>query len=343
MDHAETVSAQQFFKISHASRSIFSLLLRRLAEGSRHELALNILDRQHTVFDRVFHDQPPDGSLPLLAQAVHPVDSLVLDRRRPPAIGKDGLVGGDEVQPDGAHAETGEEHGALGVAREAVGGVVAGDGVHFAVDAGEADADAVEMRLEQVEERGPLAEDDGLGAGRLALGGEDLDEGLDLAAGVVWVSGGNDGVVVGGLAELDGGRDQRRGVGDVGATQRASVLALDDLLDAVAVEGVRAGGDDGLLQGVEADGAHFLVLDADLQHVLEGFDVLRGERDHFVLLEEGGQVVDAVLAQGPVVADLAETEDDFEEVRVGCVGFVLRLVFLEHAAGFRPVECVSGG
>lgn len=164
--------------------------------------------------------------------------------RGPPAIGQDGLVGRDKVQADAADAQTGEENLALWVLGELVCGGVAGCRLHTAVDAGVSDAVALQVRLDKGKERGPLAEDDGFGVGCLALRGEDLDQGFDLATWVVWVCVD---VLVGAFTEIHGGGDEGGVVVDVGAAEGALVLSLDDLLYATSVVGMAASGDNGLL------------------------------------------------------------------------------------------------
>ena len=143
------------------------------------------------------------------------------------------------------------------------------------------------MGFDEVEEGGPLAEDDGFGPLCLALCCEDLDQGFDFAAGIVGVGVDS----VGAFAHFDGGRDQGGSVLNFGAAHGTFMLAFDDLFDARSVEGVCAGGDYGLFEMVETNGAGVLAFDADLEHLLEGFDVFGCKGDDFVVLEEVGELV----------------------------------------------------
>ena len=103
---------------------------------------------------------------------MHAIDGLILDRRRPPAIGQDNLVGSDEVEADGADGQGGEQDGGVGGGfLEGGEGGVAGGGGEGAVDAGEGEGVGGEGRADDGEEGGPLGEDDGFCGGVLFVGG----------------------------------------------------------------------------------------------------------------------------------------------------------------------------
>ena len=72
------------------------------------------------------------------------------------------------------------------------------------------------------------------------------------------------------------GADEGVEVEGVGAAHGAAVLGFDDALDAFVAEAVGAGCDDGVVEGLEADGAVVAGVDAELEHVLEGFFVVGG-------------------------------------------------------------------
>ena len=123
--------------------------------------------------------------------------------------------------------------------------------------------------MDDVQEGGPLAEDDGFGARVFfRCGGEDGEEGFDFGGGCVLVHHVLPGVVSsggrGGLAQLDGGRDQVGVVQGLGPAHRTAMLGLDHLLDALFPERVRAVGDDRVVQGFQADGTVLVGLDAEL-------------------------------------------------------------------------------
>jgi len=62
---------------------------------------------------------------------------------------------------------------------------------------------------------------------------------------------------------------------------------------------VGAGGDDGGVQGLEADGAVFLGIDGELEHGLEGGFVFGAEVDDFLPLEGGEEGGYALAAEFP--------------------------------------------
>ena len=120
---------------------------------------------------------------------MHAIHSLVLDRGRPPTIHQHDLIGADEVEADAADGEGGEHDFAVRVGVEGGERGVAGGGFEGAVDAGDVCvAEGGEAGLEDVEEGGPLGEDDCFCLGVFLLGGgEDGEEGFDLAGADVWV------------------------------------------------------------------------------------------------------------------------------------------------------------
>ena len=111
-----------------------------------------------------------------------------------------------------------------------------------------------------IQTRRPLAEDDCLGAGFLGGGFEDVEEGFELAAG--------DGCVdVRGYdsADFGTGFDEVVFAVELGTAHWAFVLGFDDALDALAAEGMAAGGDDGVVEDFVADGAFLgLLLEVNL-------------------------------------------------------------------------------
>lgn len=143
-----------------------------------------------------------------------------------------------------------------------------------------------------------MTENDGFGGGVFSVGGvEDGEQGVDFAAEAG--AGGVDGGGVGGLAEIDGGVDEGLGGEGLGAAHGAAVLGFDHAGDAVEAEGVGAGGDDGGVQGFEADGAVFLGVDGELEHALEGGFVFGAEVDDFLPLECGEEGGYALAAEFP--------------------------------------------
>lgn len=200
---------------------------------------------------------------------MHAIDGLILDGGGPPRVREHDLVGGDEVEADAADGQAGEHDGAVRVGLEPGHGGVALGRVHLAVDAGEGVVLVCQLGLDDVEEGGPLAEDDGFDAGFVARGVKDAEEGLDLGAAGFDVDGG----VIGGFAEAGGGADEAVDFERFGATHWTAVLGLDDALDAFVAEHVGTRRDDGVVQIPEADGAFLSGINAQLQHVLEGLPV----------------------------------------------------------------------
>lgn len=235
------------------------------------------------LLDAAVHDEAPDGGGAGLAEPVHAVDGLVLDRGRPPRVRQHHLVGRHQVEPHAADGQAGEQDRALRVRGERGERGVALRGPHGAVDARDGVVPRRELRLDDVEEGGPLAEDDGFGAGLAVRGLEDAEQGGDLAAAGVGVD--VDGGERGGFAQAGGGAHQAVGAEGLGPAHGAAVLGFDDALDAFVPEHVRARGDDRVVQVPEADGAFFARVDAQLQHVLEGFPVFGRQVDDFLGLE----------------------------------------------------------
>jgi hypothetical protein len=68
---------------------------------------------ENLFFDRVAHDESVDGDGTLLADAVGAVAGLILDRRIPPWIKVNNIIGGREIQPCAARPQTDQEQVAL--------------------------------------------------------------------------------------------------------------------------------------------------------------------------------------------------------------------------------------
>ena len=113
---------------------------------------------------------------------MYPIDGLIFNRRRPPAVGQDDDVGGHKVEADGANGEGGEHDCAGGVGFEGYEGGVALGCFHGAVDAGVVVIVLGELGGDDVEEGGPLAEDDNLGAWIAIRRFQDTQQSLDFGA-----------------------------------------------------------------------------------------------------------------------------------------------------------------
>ena len=118
------------------------------------------------------------------------------------------------------------------------------------------------------------------------------------------------------------------------------MLAFDDLLDATTAVGMGTGCYNGLIEVVQADWTRLLAFDLELQHVLQGFDILWCKRNDLMLLQGVQKLVDAILAQCPVVADLPETQDDLQQMGVLGVA-VLVLEVKQSTLGFVSEFMVS--
>ncbi len=86
------------------------------------------------------------------------------------------------------------------------------------------------------------------------------------------------------------------------------MLYLDDFGDTAAAEEVLAMGDDGLNQGIHADGALLLAFDDKLEGLLQESAVFVIEQDDTWRLDEFHQIGDALSAEGPVITGLAKAE-----------------------------------
>ncbi len=93
--------------------------------------------------------------------------------------------------------------------------------------------------------------------------------------------------------------DERFGGEGLGAAHGAAVLGFDDAGDAVGAEGVGAGGDDGGVEGFEADGAVLVGINGELEHGLKGGFVFGAEFDDFLSFEGGEKGGYALAAEFP--------------------------------------------
>lgn len=183
-------------------------------------------------------------------------------RGSPTAVREDDGVGGDEIQADAAHGETGEHDTGFIVIVQGVNSTIPLVCRHTAVDPSEVDVRIPELVLHHVQERRPLREDDNLGAGLGNGGTNDLQHGLGLGA----LRLGIEFAIV--VYALLGGRLQQAVFIEGVATHGAFVLDVDGLDDARAAEDVLAVGDDWLRRYVVAYGAVFLLLDVHSQGFL---------------------------------------------------------------------------
>jgi hypothetical protein len=196
------------------------------------------------------------------------------------AISEHHGIRGHEVQSDAADAQAGEHDASVWIGVEGAERGVTLCGGHAPVDARVRVAGVVELTLDDVEEGGPLGEDDDLGAVVLERGLEDLEEGLGLGALGVLVE------VLLVVRRRLGRRLEELVFGQCGAAHGALGLHFDDFCDAAAAEDVLAVRDDGVDHVLHADGALFLALDDELEGLLEEDAVLVGERDDVLVLEE---------------------------------------------------------
>ena len=115
------------------------------------------------------------------------------------------------------------------------------------------------------------------------------------------------------------GLDERVNVRELAAAHRTGVLAGYELAYAFQSEDVLAGGDAGVVERLEADGAVFLGVDGELKDLLEEtLEFVRSVLGRGNLRDAGLDVGDAVpAAESGVVAHLAHAEEAFEEAAVG--------------------------
>jgi len=92
-----------------------------------------------------------------LADAVRAIGRLILDGRVPPRVEQENVIGGGEVEPGPAGLERDQHHRRAGVVLEAAHHPSAVPG--RAVEPDEIDAGLLQLRLCEIEERGPLRED----------------------------------------------------------------------------------------------------------------------------------------------------------------------------------------
>jgi hypothetical protein len=86
------------------------------------------------------------------------------------------------------------------------------------------------------------------------------------------------------------------------------MLGVDDALDAFETKNMATGCDDGVMEVVKAERTVITGLYGELEHLLERLEVFRGEVEWFFGIEIGEELGDAVAAELPMIADLAETK-----------------------------------
>src|SRR5690606_4094075 len=141
------------------------LLRRHLArdvgavEDLREEAALVRLQALDLLLDRVLRDEANDRHRPLLPHAVRAVRRLILDRRVPPRVGVDDVVGRGEVEARPSRHERDEEDVRL-LALEGLDPAPALLGGSLSVEREERKVIALELRADEVEVARELAEDE---------------------------------------------------------------------------------------------------------------------------------------------------------------------------------------
>lgn len=192
---------------------------------------------------------------------MHAINGLILNRRCPPTVCQDDNVGSHQVEPNAADREAGEHDCAAGIGLQGGHGGIPGWGAHGAVDAGVGIVVSGELSGDDVEEGGPLAEDDDSGAWFAVRGFEDAEEGFGFAAACVDVEVL---LVGGGFAEAGSWADKGVSFEGFSAAEGTSVLGFDDALDTFVAEDMGAGRDDGIVKVFEADRTFFAGIDTEL-------------------------------------------------------------------------------
>lgn len=267
---------------------------------------------------------------------MHAIDRLVLNRRRPPAVRQDDHVGGNEVQADGAHGEGREHDCAFRVGLEGGHGGVALSCAHAAVNAGVVVSMEGELGGDDVEERGPLAENNDFRAWFAVRGFKDAEQGFNLGAGgTVTVRLNRQ---VGAFTQLGSWLDEVARFQGFGTAHGAAVLGFNDALNAGMAKNMGASCDDRVVEGFEADRAVFTGFNAQLEHVLESLSVLWGEVDDFLFFEGSKKGGYALSTEFPVIAYLSQSKEDLQEMAICSWSFAF-LVNLEESLCFRSTQC----
>ncbi len=266
---------------------------------------------------------------------MHAINRLVLNRRRPPAVRQDDHVGGDEVQADGAHREGRKHDCAFGVGFEGCHGGVALGCAHGAVNAGVVVPMEGKLGGDDVEERGPLAENNDFSAWFAVRSFKDAEQGFNLgAAGIVTVGLDRQ---IGAFTQLGRWLDEVYHFQGFGTAHGAAVLAFNDALDAGVAKDVGAGCDDRVVEGFETDRAVFTGFNAELEHVLESLSILWGEVDDFLFFEGSKKGGYALSTEFPVIAYLSQSKENLQQMAI-CTGSFAFLVNLEESLCFRSTQ-----
>jgi hypothetical protein len=129
-----------------------------LAEDGFGQTALALLELEHFLFDGVLGNQPIGEHLARLADAMRAIDRLRFDRRVPPRIEQEDVLGGGEVEAEAARLEADQEQLAVRIGLEAVDARVTVARPAVEVLVGE--AEAIERSAHAIEQLHELREDD---------------------------------------------------------------------------------------------------------------------------------------------------------------------------------------
>lgn len=77
--------------------------------------SLLLLQHADTLFHAVLHHNADHFHVPLLADAVHSINSLLLHKRVPPQVHQHHVVGGDQVQPNSSSPQRSQQDVAAAV------------------------------------------------------------------------------------------------------------------------------------------------------------------------------------------------------------------------------------
>lgn len=163
--------------------------------------------------------------------------------------------------------------------------------------------------MNDVEERGPLGEDDDFGEGITKRNLDDLHKSFGL--GRLFIS------VDFFVFRLFNKRIYETiAVCKRGTTKGAFLLEIDGALNTFFSEGVLAGCDDRVMEFFETNGTFFLIIDIQLKKHLESEAILGVENNYVVILKRFQEIGDSVFAELPVVTYLTHAKKNLKDMSV---------------------------
>lgn len=156
------------------------------------EELLSFLELKNAFFDGVLDDETSNSHRSGLSDAVHAVNGLCFNGRRPPRVEDEDVVGLSQIESKSTSLHGDEEDAGLGVGLEVLDGDLTLSLSHGTIEAHKSKIVFLEGCLQQVQHAGPLREDNDLlhasiggivGGGAFAEANKAIQKSIDLGGG----------------------------------------------------------------------------------------------------------------------------------------------------------------